>query len=74
LLKSVSHFTKKEGADMRASTKNLMWGRFHIMKGSLRVTLGNTFNRRWTSFSGRVERTGGFVQSNFGRMERVCGW
>jgi uncharacterized protein YjbJ (UPF0337 family) len=59
---------------MRASTRNLIMGTFHKMRGTVRATLGNGFNSRRVAFSGRVERVGGIVQSKFGRMERICGW
>ena len=58
---------------MRASTRNLILGAFHKMRGAVRTTLGNGLNSRRTAFSGRVERVGGIVQSKFGRMERFCG-
>ena len=58
---------------MRASTRNLIWGTFHKMRGTIRATLGNGLRSRRVAFSGHVERVGGIVQSNFGRMERFCG-
>ncbi|HEY6837902.1 MAG TPA: hypothetical protein VI389_04085 [Geobacteraceae bacterium] len=59
---------------MRASTKNRMMGTFHKLRGSVRITLGNSFNKRGLAFSGRVERVGGIMQVKFGRMERRLGW
>ena len=59
---------------MRASTKNLMMGTFHKMKGSVRTTLGSGFNSRRVAFSGWVERAGGVMQVKFGRTQRFFGW
>jgi hypothetical protein len=59
---------------MRASTRNLIMGMFHTVRGTARVALGNGLSRRRMMFSGHVERVGGKMQSTFGRIERVCGW
>jgi uncharacterized protein YjbJ (UPF0337 family) len=58
---------------MKASTRNLIKGTFHKVKGSVRATLGNSLNSRRAALSGNVERVGGIVQSNFGRIEKICG-
>lgn len=59
---------------MRSSTRNLMIGMFHEMKGTVKAAVGNTMNNRWMAFSGHVERIGGKARTNFGRVERACGW
>ena len=59
---------------MRASTKNLLLGRFHRMRGSVRATVGNSLNMRRLWFTGHMERLGGTARMNFGRMERGLGW
>jgi hypothetical protein len=59
---------------MRASTKNVLVGTYHKMRGSVRTTVGNTLSSRRRAFSGRVERAGGIMQVKFGRVERLFGW
>jgi hypothetical protein len=65
---------RKKVHTMRASTKNLILGRFHRMRGSVRVTVGSNLKWRRVAFSGHMERLGGMARMNFGRMERVLGW
>lgn len=50
---------------MRASTRNLIMGTFHKMRGGLRTTMG---------LSGRIERVGGMMRVTFGRTQRRLGW
>jgi hypothetical protein len=50
---------------MRASTRNLIKGTFHKMRGSVRTTM---------ALSGRIERVGGIVRVKFGRTQRLFGW
>lgn len=59
---------------MRASTKNLVNGKFHEVKGSVKTAFGSAMNSRRLAISGQIERVGGIVQSNFGRVEKVLGW
>jgi uncharacterized protein YjbJ (UPF0337 family) len=59
---------------MRASTKNILYGKFHEVKGNFRATVGNTVSSRKLALYGNVERLGGIMQWRFGRVERVLGW
>jgi hypothetical protein len=50
---------------MRASTRNLIKGTFHKMRGSVRTMV---------AFSGRVEQVGGKMRVRFGKTQRLFGW
>jgi hypothetical protein len=65
---------RKKVHTMRASTKNILYGKYHEVRGSFRSTIGNTVNSRRMAYFGHAERLGGIVQWRFGRVERVFGW
>jgi hypothetical protein len=65
---------RKKVIFMRASTKNMIMGRFCRMNGNVKVTVGKGLNWRRLWFNGHMDRLNGMVRMNFGRMERVFGW
>ena len=58
---------------MRASTRYIVNGKYHEVKGSFRNLLGNSVSSRRLALSGQVERIGGIMQWRFGRIGRAFG-
>lgn len=58
---------------MKASTKNRLGGTFRKMRGTVKVAIGRTVNRRRIALTGHVDKTAGLIQVKFGSVQRILG-
>jgi uncharacterized protein YjbJ (UPF0337 family) len=58
---------------MKASTKDRLEGKYHEIKGTVKVAIGKAVNSPRVAIAGRVEKAAGIVQVKVGKAEKVIG-
>ena len=58
---------------MKPSTKDAAKGAFHVMKGTVKETVGRATNNPDLAVEGQNEKIGGKIQKKIGQVEKVLG-
>jgi len=58
---------------MKGSTKDMVEGKFHEIKGKIKEIVGETVNSPKLAIEGRNEKIAGFVQEKFGKAKKTVG-
>ncbi|KAF0221918.1 MAG: CsbD family [Geobacteraceae bacterium] len=58
---------------MRGSTKNLVAGKYHAVKGEVKEAFGKAVNSPKVALEGRAEKIAGKVQEKFGKIKKAVG-
>lgn len=58
---------------MRGSTKNLVAGTYHKVKGEVKETLGKAVKSSRVALEGRVEKIAGTVEVKVGKIKKAVG-
>jgi uncharacterized protein YjbJ (UPF0337 family) len=58
---------------MKGSTKDRMEGKFHEVKGSLKVAVGNAVHSPSVSLAGQTEKIAGKAQEKLGKAKKTIG-
>jgi uncharacterized protein YjbJ (UPF0337 family) len=58
---------------MRGSTKNLVEGKFHEVKGGVKEAFGKAVSSPKVAIEGRAEKIAGKVEETFGKIKKTVG-
>ena len=58
---------------MRGSTKNLVEGKYHEIKGEAKAAFGKAVNSPKVAIEGHAEKFAGKVQETFAKIEKSVG-
>jgi len=58
---------------MRGSTKNLVHGKFHEVKGEVKEYIGKAVNSPKVTLEGRTEKIAGKVEEKLGKIKKAAG-
>lgn len=58
---------------MRGSTKNLVLGKYHEVKGGVKETFGKAVNSPKVALEGRAEKIAGKVEQKVGNIKKTVG-
>jgi uncharacterized protein YjbJ (UPF0337 family) len=58
---------------MKGSTRNLVEGKFHEVKGEVKEAFGKAVSSPKVAIEGRAEKIAGKVQGTFSKIEKTVG-
>jgi uncharacterized protein YjbJ (UPF0337 family) len=58
---------------MKSSTRNLVEGKFHEVKGEVKEAFGKAVSSPKVAIEGRAEKIAGKVEETFGKIKKTVG-